>query len=479
MLFTRPGRLLMVLACALAAGQAVAQTPAERSPREALHALQTATDPQTVAARRQIESGPALLEQARAAAKAAGIPLDPARLQRRLVAPALDAAPLYVRLGALREQQQAHQLDSRLLPPSPRYRYSPKQLGTVRRYLRQHSGWLALAHQAASRPFCVFRRDWSRGPEILFSEYQYQGAAVQLLQTEAYFLVRDGHPDAAIQNAVRVLHIAEQIAADPTINAYLGSWGFEENSLRILSDVLAVSPPSPRLARQVTAILENNLPHRSLWYATAGEGSLWLITLNAIRRPPDAQWGWGVTDGGLTDTTGAGPDYPVVLLSPIEEKLVIGIWDAWEIQALTDLTRQTRLLRAGTPAQDIVQEPTSAAYRWAAQVLRLTDSSRNPTLDMLKFSLKRPQARENVLRTAAALLADPARPPQRLPDPFSGRPLGFRREGRHGFVVYSVGENGTDRGVFPEEREWANADPILFRFPAPRPVTMPLYWAGD
>ncbi len=465
--------MLAILAqAALAAPLSCA--PASDDARAALQALRAENGPDAVAARRQTESGPADLARARAAAVATGIPLDPARLQRRPVAPALDAAPLYVRLGRLRRPNRADSLDLSLDPPNPRYAYTPAQIARVRRSLGHQREALSLAHQAASRPYCVFRRDWSRGQEVLLSEYQYQGAAVRLLRTEAYLWARDGHPTEAIRNAVLVLHVADQFASDPTMSGYLGSQDIEAKGLDVLADVLEVSHGNPQTARQVLDIMATRLPHRSLWYAAAGEFSSWLITLDSLRMKWEPGWAWDVQSGRLVDLADPTPDRPVVAVSPEEHRLLAGLWDAWEAHLLTDTARQVTLLRAGTPPQNIVPGP-SAVRGWADRVLRLPGGPlRNPLLAGLGEVQKRGLARKNVLRTAAALLADPAHPLRPLPDPFTGRPLGFRREGRRGFVVYSVGEDGTFRGGHSNDPPvpWT----ILFRFPAPKPSPLPEFY---
>lgn len=54
-------------------------------------------------------------------------------------------------------------------------------------------------------------------------------------------------------------------------------------------------------------------------------------------------------------------------------------------------------------------------------------------------------------------------------DPFTGRPLGYRREGADGFVVYSAGPGGTFGGGKPGDE---TPGAILFRYPV-RTVPVP------
>ena len=85
----------------------------------------------------------------------------------------------------------------------------------------------------------------------------------------------------------------------------------------------------------------------------------------------------------------------------------------------------------------------------------------------------RTQAQEEVTLAGASLLAEKARTgafpevlPDGFPDPFTGQPLGYRREGDTGFVVYSVGPDGRFHGGRPGEDEY-DPNHAWFRFPGP------------
>lgn len=461
------------LALAAAAGRAAAPDDA----RAALNALRAGTDPGTAAVLRQIAGGAADLARARTAADSAGLPLDPARLQRRPVAPALDAAPLYVRLWALRPHGRG--VDLSLDPPDPRFIYTPAQIASVRRSLVRRRPALLLAHQAASRPFCVFRRDWSLGRDVLLPEYAYQDNAARLLRTEAHLRARDGHRDAAMQDAVLVLHLADQMASDPTLPAYLSGRRLRKWGLDILADVLQTSHGSPPAARQVSQILATHPPHLSLWYAEAGETALWFASVDSVRVKSEGGWAWEAGSGRLVDSADATPAQPTSSVTPEERRLLSGLWEEAEAQTLDQTARRLTLLRAGKPPQQVAAAdgaPT-ALQNWAARVLLLPGGpASRPKIAQIAASERRTQAQENVLETAARLLADPAAPLTPLTDPYTGRPLGLRREGRRGFVLYSAGEDGAFRGGRAADPPPYGA--ILFRFPAPEPVPVPDFWDG-
>jgi hypothetical protein len=99
----------------------------------------------------------------------------------------------------------------------------------------------------------------------------------------------------------------------------------------------------------------------------------------------------------------------------------------------------------------------------------------SPTLGGLEQQAARVAARRLVLAAGAAVLAAkaqtgafPAALPAPFTDPFTGKPLGYRREGT-GFAVYSAGPAGTFDGGKPGDP--AFGPNTVFRYPlVPVPV---------
>jgi len=98
-----------------------------------------------------------------------------------------------------------------------------------------------------------------------------------------------------------------------------------------------------------------------------------------------------------------------------------------------------------------------------------------PVYDQVAAKRAQIEAQANVTRSAAALLAwkvkhgaFPATLSEAISpvpaDPFDGKPLRYQREGG-GFMVYSVGKDGTFAGGSPDRK--SEAADVLFRYPLP------------
>jgi hypothetical protein len=93
-----------------------------------------------------------------------------------------------------------------------------------------------------------------------------------------------------------------------------------------------------------------------------------------------------------------------------------------------------------------------------------------PVLGKIDQHGPRTRARETITCAAATLLAEkagtgayPGKLPQEFTDPFTNKPLGYRREGG-GFVVYSAGPGGHFDGGRPGQK--VPGQESLFRYPA-------------
>ena len=129
---------------------------------------------------RFIAGATAALAREQAAARQAGIPLDASQLQPPLPPPSQNAAPLYVNLTKLLHDKPLG------LPPYAEgmdafHSYTPAQVAAVRKILTARSDVLALVHQVADRPQCVFVRDWKQGIFLKFPENKPQREAARLL----------------------------------------------------------------------------------------------------------------------------------------------------------------------------------------------------------------------------------------------------------------------------------------------------------
>jgi hypothetical protein len=478
---------LAALAVLLPAPTARAQAvPSDRGrdPLGYLHDLEASSDPQAVAVRRQVAGGPAALARARDAAAKAGIPLDAAALQKPLPPDGENAATAYAALARLLRDKPLR-LPMYAQPLGTGYAYTPAQLAALQKVYDSRRDVWDLVHQAADRPRCVFARDWKQGPAVLFPEYQWLREASRLLNTETYLLAAQGRYAEAVQNQTRGFRLAEHAASDPVLISYLVGEACGTIALQGMGNVLTLAGPNADVAALVAKAVTDNRPRLSLRDALGGEAALhetgyhWVhdglpqASLTALTQV--------LTEGAPPADSGR-PATPVQDMgapaTPADRLFVMEMLDEAEAKTLDGL-------RQMIGASDLPPRQRQAVF------VRYAAAPPGPPLvpailgDILPVFAKvggndtRRQAREAVLLAAAAVLAARAKVdayPDVLPppsaDPYTDGPLGYRREGVDGFVVYSVGPDGTFGGGKLGDKTPPGA--TLYRYPVLRVPVPPV-----
>ena len=453
-------------------GAARAQTPAqvEHDPMGVLYKLKTGTDPKTIALRRRIKAGPADLARAKAALKSDGISLDPAGLQKPLPPPELNAAPLYGKLFRLLHDKPLN-LPNYAQSLSASQSYTPEQLAAVQKIYDSRPDVWALLHQTADRPDCVFTRDWSLGSAILFPEFQQMREAARLLNTETYLLAAQGKYAEAVKNQTCGFHIAEHAASDPVLISYLVGAACEAITLRGMQNILDQAGPNAAVAKSVRQAVQANRPHLSLRYGLTGEVVLQDTGLRQMRAALNAQGLRGMAAAFQT------PNDPILKRltpgTPADRRLASEWLDASEAIILT---RMDALLAAA----DLTPIPRRQAFAQDAahsatppSVLTLLPDMLLPLFAGVQENETRRAAQEEITLAGAAVMAAWAKAgafPDALPvpsvDPYTSKPLLFRREGADGFIVYSAGPQGDYNGGKPGERVLPRQSG--FRYPVPK-----------
>ena len=440
-------------------GAARAQTPAQigRDPMGVLYKLKTATDPKTVALRRRIEAGPADLARALAAIKKDGVPLDPVSLQRPLPPPDLNAAPLYTMLFRLLRDKPVN-LPIYAQPLTGDHTYTPAQIAAVQKVYDSRPDVWGLLHQATDRPQCVWTRDWSRGYAALFPEFQQMREAARLINTETFLLVAQGKHVEAVKNQARGLRVAEHAASDPVLISYLVGNACEAITLRGMQNLLDQAGPDAAVAEAVRQAVQTDRPRLSLRYALTGEVATQAVAFRQMHE--------GLNKSGL-------PAVAALLVNandPILKRLTPGTpadrrlaGDWLDASEAIILTRMDSLLAAAdltpAPRRQAFARDAAAQAAGPPSVLTLLPDMLLPVFAKVEGNETRRVAQEEVTLAAAALVAARAKAgafPDALPasfvDPYTSRPLLYRREGAGGFVVYSAGPDGDYNGGKPGER---------------------------
>ena len=431
--------------------------------------------------RKFIAAGPTDLVREQAAYRQEGIPLNPRQLQTPLPPPAQNAAPLYDRLTKLFHDKplglpasvEGGLNDTRPCPPA--------DIAEARRVLTSRPDVMTLVHQAADRPRCVFARDWSTLmlKDTPMPEYQTMRHAVRLLQTESYLLAAQGRYAEAVAVQKRGFRIAAQAASEPGGLPYLVAVACQLITVTGLHSILTLAGPNADVCRQVRQAAYGPGVPPSLRAALATEPAM----MEPLVQEMHKRQGLGmdgvnavldeISSGKSAHLTpppvSKGPDNPDSLKDPQSASAFI---DAEQAEYLAEMRRlivvadrpgaERRAVFASAVTEKHPDDPHS--YRRIVTLIFL------PSVDKMGENDLRVRARQAILVTAATALSEkagtgayPGRLPQTLTDPFTGKPLLYRREGG-GFVVYSAGPTGRFDGGVPGGK--VSGQESLFRYPA-------------
>lgn len=351
--------------------------------------------------------------------------------------------------------------------------YTPEQIAAVRRTLAARQDVITLVHQAADRPQCVFVRDWNKGLDLEFPEYPRMREAARLIKDESYLLARDGHYKEAVVNQARGFHIARHAASDPVLISYLVGNSSETITLSGMQSILALAGPNAAVSQQVQQSTRANFAPLLLRGPLVNEAAVMETVFRQLHQGQHQGIQW--LDASLKNLTSgkspaSDPHHSVKSVSSAEEKLVSDAIDAQQANYLSDVRRMVAAINAPTKERRAVYasllDASAPSARNGARTMSFILLPDGQKLDEDDLRLK---TREAVTLATAAILSEKARTgaypsklPQEFADPFTNKPLGYRREGR-GFVVYSAGPTGKYDGGKPGVK--APGQESLFRYP--------------
>ena len=428
-----------------------------------------------VAAERQFAAaGPANLAREEAAARQEGIPLTAQQLQQPLPPTSQNAAPLYTKLTKLLHDKPLG-LPKYAEGMDAFHSYTPAQIAAVRHTLAARQDVMALVHEAADKPRCVFVRDWSKRRDMAWPEYRAFFASSWLLKTESYLLARDGNYHEAITNQSRGLRVGLHAAsAAPVLIEYLIGVACDSRALSGMQSILSLAGPSVAVDNDVQQELARTPALPSLRFAMAGETGFDCLAYEQMHQSEQYGAQEVMRIGGLYNSKVASR----LFMSPAEQRRLHNLIDAWEADFLGHM-------RQVVSACDAPVAQRRAVFAALGEQPELSDPANSPHLASYVFlpvfskidqNDTRTRARVAVTLAAAAILGENAKTgallntlsPQ-FRDPFTDKPLLYRREGASGFVVYSAGPTGAFDGGRPGEK--VPGQESVFRYPlVPVPV---------
>ena len=414
-------------------------------------ALTVRVQRQKAVMRQFILSGPANLGREEASARNSKILLPPHSLQTPLPPLAQNAAPDYVTLTELLAKKPL---------PAPSHEdtantfsgYTPEQIALSRQNLTQRWDVMALVHQAASKPQCVFTRDWSQGMELKFPEYTAIREAARLIKTESYLKARDGHYREAVLNQALGFRVARHASSDHTLLSFLVGTTCDNITLSGMQNILALAGPNASVDAQVGDVVARLSSPPTLRVAMAGEAGFGCVLFGRMHHSERYGMAAALNAAGYTDSS-----TKMKLTLSTEKQATHDLIDAWEADYLAHMIplvqacEEPRAVRRA--AFSAVQLKFDREGHVPDDPTHLLTEVMAPVFTKIDITETRNLARKAVTLAAAYLLSEkaktnryPAALPVRFGDPFTDKPLGYRREGANGFVVYSAGPDGKFEG---------------------------------
>ncbi len=448
-----------------------APTPVlDQDPAGFLRYVDSSPSPEARTARREISAGPAALARERALAQKEGVAVFPAQLNRLLPPDDQNAAPLYLKYFQMRRDKPIYSETV-----SAYYAYTPAHLARIQKVYDDNPEVFSVLRQATDRPQCVFARDWTQDTSrAAFQNLVNLRWAAWELASEGVLKADQGHYAEAIIVEERVYRLAEHAASDPTVFNYQVAQDIDGSATNGMRDILTLAGPNAKIDALVGQAMTDKVAHLSLRHALSGEAAACGARFAVLRRD-----GPGAL-AGLFSNGGSAPRPIETDFTTQERHFYADLLDAAEADYIHQMRPVIRAMG------------TSGEAAALAQAMRETQSPEGDLvrgvfrrLSPFPFVLPNAQpvrlvASHSFTRAAAAVLAlraktgtFPATLPGASPDPYTGRPLGYRREGSDGFVIYTTGKDGKYDGGRPGDATldvnvWSG-----FRYPVV-PVPVPL-----
>jgi hypothetical protein len=316
-------------------------------------------------------------------------------------------------------------------------------------FLATQERGLSLLRKAAAMPGCSFERDYSRGIELSLPELEQLRHGARLLALDARARAAHGDGPPALADVAALFGIARHID-EPILISMLFAAAIEEMGARALEEVLAHTTPQPGPLAQLSAFLGQGTSYRTqVQRAFQMEEVAMGLSSFAMLAGENAEWSraFGTLGGGeVGGRVLSSPVYRVFFLQgdlaayrrtmgQMRELAARPYYEAHEDWAEYD--RRFRTHRGGVLTFLIVPAGPKCALRAAE-----ADALRQLARLALAVAVYRAQDGKYPGKLDDLLPAYIAEIPS---DPFDGKPLRHRRDGK-GLVLYSVGPDLKDDG---------------------------------
>ena len=398
--------------------------------------------------------------------RAAGLPLKPEELQAALPPVADNAAPLYVQLTQLLKAKPLTGTDKILDKPEKSLPVSPELIAQLRAALQHRQDVLDLVHQAAQRPQCVFKRDYTLGADLALPEYAGMRSGLRILSSESLVLLSEGKTLDALHNETLGFHMAQHAASDPILIGKLVGVALNSITLRFLERILYTAGDQPGVAQSVVEAIAHNWKSVSMADGMRGEIIMTETTCNMVR-------------GGNNKKTTIGSE----VIGGLSGRAFLqrAFIDANELNLLRNLQTAIQLMSQpyarGKAGLDAMEKDVAAHSYYPTRTLT---AILMPVYSQATGKQAQGEAQAATVQAAAAVLAYHQQHgvfPDTLEhavfpiliDSFSGKPLYYKYEG-NSFSIYSVGPTGRFDGGSSARKP--DSLETVFHFPMPAYFTL-------
>lgn len=406
-------------------------------------------------------------EKELAAARAAGLPTDPATLRRPLPPAERNAAPLLARWRPPTGLSFVAENDTRRVADVLRADASPEVVRIARQLMTERADVLTLAQDAAERPECVPDRSLAEG---LLVDPRQSGGPRELtrwLCARSRIQEIDGDPDAAARTAALALRLARLVASEPLPTPHLVANAMRALAGARLQELLRAHPDRAGVRAAIREAMAGEPPRPSAdalrtAIPIALQCEAWLLAdddaLGALGVPPGERG-----DDGFLSLLKTASRRTTLPTGPVPSRGDAKARRRWASDNVAEAVRAIRRVLTGEAPFDAVQQELTDA---SAECIRKETASPYvlalallPEPARYRDGDRGAQARWAVLAAAVAVLD--AREasgslPESLPgaprDPFGTGALGYRRSG-DGFTVWSVGRSGAFDGSGDDPQE--------------------------
>jgi hypothetical protein len=412
------------------------------------------------------------LRQAYAALQRDGRPMSVAEITPPNIPNSENAALFYESAALLLKAQPVSESDlMKLSADYVRGNADPNRAGELERLLQSDVVGCAveIARQGAQRPSCRLDCDYAAGLSMRFQSVSLMRNLAWVLAAKACLESKAGHADTAWRTVHTQLRLANALRNEPMISGQLVRFASLDASWAAIQMLCRAAPPTFEQARDVEEAFGDYASMAPLVLAADGERLI---------------FGEQVFSLPKSELRQAAKDFLEMNRLPLFLQRLLYWRVKFKPLFLADHATYLDWNRKGIR---LLEDPNfldkTLAFEKelsAAEKHHILTSMRAPTLVRPAIFQYRLVANIRITLTGLALLqygqshgglpeSLDALGGRNVEDPFSKKPLVYRREGS-GFVLYSVGDDREDNGGMAKPKKGDAKHDIVWRYPGPAPA---------